>query len=209
MTPQNQGASPFFRLFLGPPLSVSVGSRTFLGNLPSFLCPLTFLLIVLLCSLRAEPGRCRSGISEKTSEWVAEAVVSARSELGLPSGFSGLPAPGGWEDAGGKGMGSPEGNQLGPHNLNSLQVQPWVRWSLLWLEAGPGRNPKDRCGLVPLVYLKSPGKCNLPSLSLLGSPRRVTGLFSHKQRARWPGQHPEGRVVIPLQSWFPALDARV
>lgn len=51
-------------------------------------------------------------------------MVSARSELGLPSGFSGLPAPGGWEDAGGKGMGSPEGNQLGPHNLNSLQVQP-------------------------------------------------------------------------------------
>ena len=82
-------------------------------------------------------------------------MVSARSERGLPSGFSGLPAPGGWEDAGGKGLGSPEGNQLGPHALNSLQVQPWVSRSLLWLEAVPGRNPKDRGGQVPLVYLKS------------------------------------------------------
>lgn len=78
-------------------------------------------------------------------------MVSARSELGLPSGFSGLPARGGWEDAGGKSLGFPEGNQLGPQGPNSLQVQPWVSRSLLCLEAVPGRNPKDRGRQVPLV----------------------------------------------------------
>ena len=74
-----------------------------------------------------------------------------------------------------------------------------------WAEPQRSRRTGATC------LFKVPGKCNLfiTYLSLLGSPRRVTGLFSHKQRAEWPGRHLDGWAVIPLQSWFPALDARV
>ena len=56
-------------------------------------------------------------------------MVSARGELGLPSGFSGLPAPGGWEDAGGKGLGSPEAQAAAlTQTMGSYTIDQYVNY---------------------------------------------------------------------------------
>ena len=194
MTPQNPGASPFFRLLLGPPHSVSVGSRTFLGNLrPSY---------VSSHSPGSSPGSAAPpGLSlggpgqvfqkRLMSEWPKRWSVPGVSWTSRQA-FPGFRPVGDGRMRVGRVWAPPRATSWVCKALTPCKCSPGSPGLCSAWRRCLGGTPKieaDRCHLF-----KVPGNCNLfvTSLSLLGSPRRVTGLFSHKQRTRWPGRHPDG-----------------